>query len=158
MSLTHTIKRKTIIRLLLFLCICGGIRFCWNHYINVTTPENIRSIVLSHEKKLRTSALAELEAQGSANHLSLPGINEVRYLALPYNQPIVQYETGCRGFASQTSYYGFYYSPPNLPLGLNGEELDLPSSITAFQYELEGDNWYYTEKITDNWYYYEMHY
>lgn len=158
MILKGTIKTKNLLYLLLFLCICSTVRYCWTHYINITTPENIRSTVLSHEEQLRVSALKELETEGNTDHITFPGLNEVKYQSLPDNQPIVEYETGCWGFASQTSYYGFYYSPEDRPLGFNGEKLELPNTITAFQYELEGDNWYYTEKLTNNWYYYEMHY
>lgn len=135
-----------------------GCKWGYGRFINVTSLKNVRSIVLKYEEALRQSAEEELKSGGAAQDISLPGIKEVMYLTHDNGSPIVMYETGYSGFASQTSYYGFYYSPENRPLGFCGEELSLPEEVIAFQYEMEGDNWYGTEKITDNWFYYEMHY
>lgn len=155
---TFSIKGRTLLILLLILCACFGIRFFWSHYINVTSCKQIHDLVLSHEEELLASALEKLETGGISDNLQLPGLQDIYYRSDSDHPPIIQYETGCWGFASQTSYYGFYYSSTNQPRGFNGENLNLPDSVTGARCELDGDNWYYTEKITDNWYYYEMHF
>ena len=72
----------------------------------------------------------------------------------------VQFECGVSGFASQTSYNGFYYSSGDVPLGFGGTgDMTLaPSGAGWCWEETEGDNWYYTERLRSGWYYYEMHF
>lgn len=67
---------------------------------------------------------------------------------------------GVSGFASQTSYNGFYYSSGDVPLGFGGTgDMTLaPSGAGWCWEETEGDNWYYTERLRSGWYYYEMHF
>jgi len=149
---------------LLIIGVLAGVRWGYSAYLNVTSVDKITRIVEKHEEQLLASALAELESAGEAEDIRLLGIKQVSYLEGDGREterktvPIVKYLTGYGGFASQTFYCGFYYSSLNKPLGFAGEVMELTDEITGFQCQMEGDNWYVTEKIADYWYYYEMHY
>ena len=112
----------------------------------------------------KTSALQALEAlageialAGAAGDAEYPGVDRISYDSRTGQ---VQFECGVSGFASQTSYNGFYYSPGDVPLGFGGTgDMTLaPSGAGWCWEETEGDNWYYTERLRSGWYYYEMHF
>ncbi len=72
----------------------------------------------------------------------------------------VEFYCGGSGLIPSSSYYGFYYSPDDLPLAVDvtlTENLGPEGDGFGWE-ELDGDNWYYTERIMENWYYYESHY
>lgn len=77
---------------------------------------------------------------------------------------IAFFDCGGYGMGADTGYYGFYYTPEDTPKPLfNGypicDESELKPEENGYTYrEAEGDNLYYTERITDGFYYYEMHF
>ena len=63
------------------------------------------------------------------------------------------------GIGSGTVYYGFYYSYDNKVHNVFSDKIELISDGIGYSYkQLDGDNTYYTEKITNNLYYYEAHF
>ena len=99
----------------------------------------------------------EIALAGAAGDAEYPGVDRISYDSRTGQ---VQFECGVSGFASQTSYNGFYYSPGDVPLGFGGTgDMTLaPSGAGWCWEETEGDNWYYTERLRSGWYYYEMHF
>lgn len=76
-----------------------------------------------------------------------------------WGNDMLEFTVGGSGFGSSTSYYGFYYSPIDVPLGFQGTDVDFVEDKDGWRWEEEnGDNWNYTEKITDKWYWFEMHF
>ena len=70
------------------------------------------------------------------------------------------FDCGGHGLIPSSSYYGFYYSPKDIPLAVDvtrSENL-VPQGDGFGWEEPDGDNRYYTERIMENWYYYESHY
>ena len=71
--------------------------------------------------------------------------------------PIIQFEMGGYGIVPSSAYYGFYYSPDDLPhVYWNGDAELLSESDNSWSYELGGDNHGSTERIMPHWYYYEV--
>ena len=72
----------------------------------------------------------------------------------------VEFYCGGAGWASSTSYYGFYYSPADIPLAVDVTKTSMltPKDDGWGWKEPDGDNIYYTERIMAHWYYYESHY
>lgn len=91
---------------------------------------------------------------------NIDGVKEIYH-----DSDVIDVYCGGRGIGSATSYYGFYYSPDDLPkdawcgssFGRTFDELKPEGKGFAIKYSND-DNCYYTEKIRDNFYYYEAHF
>ncbi len=96
-------------------------------------------------------AFAELTADGTYNSWTVSYWPELG---------MAEFETGASGLGSSTSYWGFYYSPEDVPLPLMGTaEMRYTPSGSGWRWEEpEGDNWAYTQRLTESWYWYEMHF
>lgn len=70
----------------------------------------------------------------------------------------INYQTDATGFGSQTSYYGFYWSPDGMVDFSDYTLVEVKDSTVGMKSAADGDNWFYTEKITGDWYYYEWHF
>ena len=72
----------------------------------------------------------------------------------------VEFNCGGAGLVPSSSYYGFYYSPLDIPLAVDVTVTEnlIPKADGWGWKEPNGDNIYYTERIMDCWYYYESHY
>lgn len=69
---------------------------------------------------------------------------------------IVQFLYSGKGIAPASIYYGFYYSPDDIPVPYcNGNEELKRVSDDEWTWEDIGDNGGRIRKIQDNWYYYE---
>lgn len=75
------------------------------------------------------------------------------------DETVVDFSCGGAGFASSTSYVGFYYTPENDMAAVwcaPSSTSALTPSGNGFEWqEPNGDNRYYTEHICGNFYYYE---
>ena len=72
---------------------------------------------------------------------------------------IVQFFYSGKGIAPSGVYYGFYYSPDDIPVPYcNGNEELKMVSEDEWTWEEVGDNGGRIRKIRENWYYYESHY
>ena len=75
------------------------------------------------------------------------------------NEEMLQFTLSARGFGSQTSYYGVYYSYRDVPYAFQYGDFPLtPISEGVWQWQAEGDNHGLTEKIRDHWYYFEAYF
>ena len=70
----------------------------------------------------------------------------------------ISYQTDAGGFGPQTSYYGFYWSPEGMVNFADYSLVEIPDTAVGLKTRADGDNWFYTEKITGNWYYFEWHF
>lgn len=70
----------------------------------------------------------------------------------------VEFHGGASGFGSETSYYGFYYSPEDELIALHGHEAEFTADGTGWRWIGDGDNGGYVEKVLDNWYYFEANF
>lgn len=97
--------------------------------------------------------VAELAAGGERTYNGWP----VRYRP---ELGMAEFETGAFGLAPSSAYWGFYYSPEDIPLPVMGTaEMDYAPSGGGWRWEEpEGDNWAYTERLAEGWYWYEMHF
>lgn len=59
------------------------------------------------------------------------------------------------GFGSETSYYGCYYSPDDVPMAFQNLQTELITTQDGWIWQGEGDNAGFTSKIMDHWYYFE---
>lgn len=106
-----------------------------------------------------TIILDDITEQNFFDTSSIDGVKEIYY-----NNGILDVYCGGKGMGSATSYYGFYYSPDNLPktswCGSDfGDVSNLRAERNGFSIRYSNDdNGYYTEKIRDNFYYYEAHF
>lgn len=65
------------------------------------------------------------------------------------------YVTGL-GIAPASTYYGFYYSPDDVPLVYGNYDIVLTQcDKNTWEWSANGDNKGVTKKIADCWYYYE---
>lgn len=98
---------------------------------------------------LRNDVLSEV--------LNISGVMEIDTSASD-NRFFISFDCGGKGFGSVMTYYGFYYTQDDLPIGWGGEDVDLAQNSTGWTLKEseDSDNIYYTERITDNWFYYEM--
>ena len=75
------------------------------------------------------------------------------------NDEMIQFTLSARGFGSQTSYYGVYYSYEDVPHTFQYGDWDLTEIREGvWEWQAEGDNHGLTEKIRDHWYYFEMYF
>ncbi|MBQ7455279.1 MAG: hypothetical protein IJS53_02445 [Clostridia bacterium] len=90
----------------------------------------------------------------------------VRYVYRASGGAYIRFDCGGAGFGPATSYYGFYYSPGDLPLTVNVDVTQTENLVPdgdGFLWmerwaDPGGDNVYYTERIMERWYYFESHY
>lgn len=69
---------------------------------------------------------------------------------------IVQYDFSGKGIAPASIYYGFYYSPDDIPVPYDNADYDLElKSADEWTWDGVGDNGGIIRKICENWYYYE---
>ena len=69
---------------------------------------------------------------------------------------MVEFLISASGFGSETTYYGCYYSPDDVPLAFQNLDVELTQcGHDSWKWYGEGDNAGKTMKIMDNWYYFE---
>lgn len=72
------------------------------------------------------------------------------------DHPIVEFYHSGFGIAPSGVYYGFYYSPDNVPVAiLDYDSLLKPSGYEEWMWSGAGDNGGMTKRIKENWFYYE---
>ena len=72
------------------------------------------------------------------------------------NDKIVQFYVSGKGIAPASVYYGFYYSPADIPVSYCNDNYRLESDgKNQWKWNGTGDNGGKIRKICENWYYYE---
>ena len=150
--LTKGICSAIIIFVIVLVCF-----LIWLH--NMLDDSLTRKEIFNLVNENYAAILKDIEEENFAATLSINGVKEVYY-----HDECLDIYCGGRGMGSATSYYGFYYSPDDLPKtcwagSIFGEIANLKTEGNGFSIRNPNDdNWYYTEKIRDNFYYYEAHF
>ncbi len=103
--------------------------------------------------------LDDIEENSFEDTLKIKGVTKVTA------QDVTDVQCGGKGFASATSYYGFYYYENDEPVVMfnghisNVEKSEFIPEDNGYTYtEKNSDNTYYTERISPCFYYYEWHF
>lgn len=68
----------------------------------------------------------------------------------------IDFSVGGFGLAPSSTYWGFYYTPDDIPIGIDGSNVLLSPDGNGWSWkEPNGDNSQYIEKICNNWYWYK---
>ena len=95
-----------------------------------------------------------LNGEISASGVEVPGVRDVHVRRGEH--VVVDFFVTGYGIAPSGGYYGFYYSPEDLPLmALDGMAKLKEYEPGAWTWQGNGDNDGVIKKITDCWYYYE---
>ena len=140
----HLIIVSTLIIAMLFFKLC-------------TNPElRIRQFVNRHEENLYTIAEPYLEGEKYFlgeyeiyKGVTVKGLQKEEH-------PVVEFFYSGKGIVPSGVYYGFYYSPDDVPVAIMDEGC-LLTSVAQDEWEWNGygDNGGRTKRIKENWFYYE---
>lgn len=114
------------------------------------TPEK-RTVryVEAHQPELQAAMDAYFEqGQPLAYDSDIPAVNH-----WPGPHPMVEYL-----LFTGSGYYGFYYSPDDVPLAFQNAALPLTENGDDWQWQGEGDNHGFTRRLSPRWYYFEAHF
>lgn len=139
-------KKKRYLILLIIISVFIVSKVMFNPYAKISRYVN------HNEGNLRASCEFYLEQ----NHVNKAD-TEIDVMGIYGGEhKIVQFFYSGKGIAPAGIYYGFYYSPDDIPVPYcNGnEELTMVSEV-EWIWENVGDNGGRIRKIQDNWYYYE---
>lgn len=120
-------------------------------------PYRTVTALFAQDRAELTAAAKAVLARGSAEGVEPPdGCQKICY----YDQsvPTVEFQYGCRGMGSESSYWGLSYTPDDQPVGFQGSRWDYwrQQGKGRLWYEPEGDNRCYVERLDSGWYYYKM--
>ena len=147
-------KRKNAKKLLLIVIILACCIF-----IVFLLPENrIFRFVKTHQSELQGFIQDNLQNLVNEKE-SVP--NEFLKCRIEYVSdgivPIVQFNFLGIGITPASTYYGFYYSPDDLPHVYWNYDAPLKKINTnEWSYQMDGDNHGTTKRIRQNWYYYKV--
>ncbi len=142
------IKKKMVVKILL---VVGAILFLkW--YSN---PERrIFAMVERNLEKYEVAAQQMISGEITASGVKAPGVHDVD--VIKGEHLIVDFFVTGYGLAPSGGYYGFYYSPEDLPMMYMDDMAKLTEyEPGAWKWQGVGDNDGVIKKITDCWYYYE---
>ena len=139
--------KKIFYRIVIILIVILLIKLFLNPYARISRYIN------HNGKQLKTMCDEFLEEGGmfkdSFSHVQVDGIfgNDTK---------IVQFYFSGKGLVPSSTYYGFYYSPNDVPVPYANEDYPLTEkNQNKWIWNGEGDNGGVIKKIRDNWYYYE---
>ena len=72
----------------------------------------------------------------------------------PGEHPMVEYLLP----TLRPGYYGFYYSPDDVPLAFQNAAVPLEAAGRGWSWRAEGDNHGFTRRLSPRWYYFEAHF
>ena len=72
----------------------------------------------------------------------------------PGQHPMVEYLL----FTDAAGYYGFYYSPDDVPLAFQNVPVPLTATADGWQWQGEGDNHGVTRRLSPQWFFFEAHF
>lgn len=116
-----------------------------------TAPEKrVVRYVEAHQAELQT-AVDDYFLRGQ--HLSYGGDIQTAN-DWPGQHPMIEYLL----FTTPGGYYGFYYSPDQIPLAFQNTGVPLVPSDGGWCWQGEGDNHGTTRLISPGWYFFEAHF
>lgn len=146
------LKLKRLIALFLSVILLFSLSSCvltGGLFSSHLSKAQIFRLVEKNEKVL----LEDIANSDFKNSKKIRGIEDVSP-----GESTVDFYCGGSGFGPATSYYGFYYSQNGEPSCIwVGGELSAEGNGWGWR-EKNGDNRYYTEKITGYFFYYEVHF
>lgn len=120
-------------------------------YQRVRDKENIESLVIDNLEFLNEC----IEIEDYDKIVELTKVKNKKNWKNDSDGIIVEYFCKGYGIVPAGQYTGFYYTSIDEPTGFEGGAYKLTKTKNGWEWnEPNGDNFYYTEKITDNWYYY----
>ena len=136
-----------------------GILIITGTFLNLcTNPEiRIKNFVKKYESDLREIAMGYLSGEKyiflgqeeSYKGVKVEGLQDGEY-------PIVKFFYSGKGIVPSGVYYGFYYSPDDMPVSVMDGGRPLKSlSEDEWEWTGVGDNGGITKRIKENWFYYE---
>ena len=128
----------------------------WRRFLP-TDRNAVSRVVIDYRPELEMVAEGVLAGGEVPDKLPAGSIRDVQLIQGKDGGKYVTFMTGYGGFGSQTVYYGFYYSPAGLLDLVDGSAATVSDHVTGLK-TVDGDNWFYTERIAGNWYYYEQHF
>lgn len=142
------IKKKTIFTILVVLGVILFIKWYSN-------PERrIFSMVERNREKYEVVVTQLLNGETTADAVDVSGVRDVDVIMGEH--VIVDFFVTGFGLAPSSTYYGFYYSPEDLPLMyMDGMAKFTEYETGAWKWQGIGDNDGIIKKIADCWYYYE---
>ena len=72
----------------------------------------------------------------------------------PGQHPMVEYLL----FTGAAGYYGFYYSPDDVPLAFQNVPVPLTETADGWQWQGKGDNRGITRRLSPQWFFFEAHF
>ena len=120
-----------------------------NVFNNMTSKEKIFTLVEQNVSEIKK----DIKNNDFTFSKNLKGIKDINI----QNNGIIDFYCGGAGFGSSTSYCGFYWSENDSisDIWCEGAKDEIKTDGSGFSYhEVNGDNYYYTEKICDHFYYY----
>lgn len=114
------------------------------------TPERrVTRYVEAHQSELQAAMDAYFDqGQPLAYDGDIPAVND-----WPGKHPMVEYLL----FAG-AGYYGFYYSPDDVPLAFQNAPVPLEETGGGWQWQGEGDDHGSTRRLSPRWYTFEAHF
>ena len=118
----------------------------------ISNPERrIFSMVEKNQERYKQAAMQMIEDG------EIQEVPHVDSISKPQGEHMMVdfYVTGL-GIAPASTYYGFYYSPDDVPLVYGNYDIVLTQcEKNTWEWSANGDNKGVTKKIADCWYYYE---
>lgn len=115
------------------------------------TKQETKEFVLNNVDVL-SEKVVDILSKKSADGITYDNGKTIDYKEYDYSNYVV-FGYDAQGMLGG-QYWGFYYSTNDVPIGDQGYELDLTKSKDGWYWqEPDGNNYYYTEKITDNWFF-----
>ena len=116
---------------------------------HLTPEKRVARYVASHQSELQSSMDAYFHRGLPLSHDSaIPVVNH-----WPGQHPMVEYI-----LFTSSGYYGFYYSPDDVPLAFQNAPISLEETPTGWQWRGEGDDHGSTRRLSPHWYYFEAYF
>ena len=142
----HVIKKKVIVLILGIIALLAVRKYMFSPYKEISKYVTQNELLLQRECELYLDQKYVNKADTEIDVMGIYG----------GEHNIVQFFYSGKGIAPSGVYYGFYYSPDDIPVPYcNGNEELKMVSEDEWIWEEVGDNGGRIRKIRDNWYYYE---
>ena len=131
------------------LMVCCAMALLFTALSQLTPEKRVTRYVEAHQSELQAAMDAYFDRdQPLAYDGDIPAVND-----WPGKHLMVEYL-----LFTGTGYYGFYYSPDDVPLAFQNAALPLTENDDGWQWQGEGDDHGSTRRLFPRWYYFEAHF